>query len=178
VAASLLIEAQMDRLVGDLIDVASVEAGKLRVAPSIHSALELLTMATSVYEPLAKERRQSLSTASVRDVNILVDLPRGAQVLGNLLSNAIKFTPQAGRIHVGFETTQDEVVYFVADSGPGVSEQQAAHIFKRFVSSGPSAGLGLGLFIAARIVESHGGRIWLDRDGDAGAVFRFTLARA
>jgi signal transduction histidine kinase len=179
-ATLLKIDAEMERIISDLVDVVAIEAGKLAVTPSPHSATELLSTATAVFEPLARERGQSLSvTPAPADVNVMVDLTRAIQVLGNLLSNAIKFTPGDGKIRVGFESTNDEVMFFVADTGPGVPAEQAAQIFERFVgSSSSTVGLGLGLFIAARLVDAHGGRLWLDNDTAPGAVFRFTLRRA
>ena len=89
------------------------------------------------------------------------------------------FTPRDGEIRVGFESRDDEVTFFVADSGPGVPAEQAEHIFERFVGSRTSsAGLGLGLFIADRLVDAHGGRLWFESAGARGTVFRFTLERA
>lgn len=179
-AALVKIDAQMDRMISDLVDVVAIDAGKLSVTMSSYSAVELIATATAVFEPLAREREQSLSaTTGLADVRILVDAARGVQVLGNLLSNAIKFTPRGGRIRVGFEATQNEVIFSVADTGPGVPPEEAEHIFERFVgSSNGRSGLGLGLFIAARCIEAHGGRLWFDRECNAGSVFRFTLKRA
>jgi signal transduction histidine kinase len=180
VATLLRIDEDMERMIGDLVDAVAIEAGKLRVTLQPHSATELLSMAITVFEPLAKERGQSLSVSPApADVSVVVDVTRGIQVLGNLLSNAIKFTPRDGKIRVGFEPTGDEVVFSVADTGPGVSADQAEHIFERFeASSSSSSGLGLGLFIAAQLVNAHGGRLWLDRNTAPGAVFRFALRRA
>jgi signal transduction histidine kinase len=180
-AATLLkIDAQMDRLVSDLVDVVAIEAGKLAVTLYPHSATDLVSTAVTFFEPLARERGHSLLvTAEGGDVSVLVDTPRAIQVLGNLLSNAIKFTPPGGKIHVGFEANQHEVMFFVADNGPGVPAEQAQHIFERFVSSSSARnGLKLGLFIAARIIDAHGGRLWFDGDRAVGSVFRFTLSRA
>jgi len=180
VGALVKIDGQMDRLVCDLVDFGAMQAGKLRVALTTRGAGELLASAANVFEPVARERQQLLSVEPAAvDAKVSVDYARGVQVLGNLLSNAIKFTPSGGKIRVGFETTPDEVTFFVADTGPGVSLDQADHIFERFVGTGSSSqGLGLGLFIARRLVEAHGGRLWLDREASPGAVFRFTLRRA
>jgi signal transduction histidine kinase len=113
------------------------------------------------------------------DVAVLVDSTRVVQVLGNLLSNAVKFTPSGGTIRTGFEVGEKDVTFFVADTGPGVPAEVAGRIFERFVGSSSSPqGLGLGLFIAARLIEAHEGRLWLDQRAPVGAVFRFTLRRA
>lgn len=180
VATLVKIDAHVDRLVGDLVDVVAIEAGRLAVTLRPHSAAELLSTATAVFEPLAKDRGQSLSvTPAMADVSVMVDAARGVQVLGNLLSNAIKFTPRYGKISVGYETTNDAVTFLVADTGPGIPADQAEHIFERFVGSKRhSKSLGLGLFIADRLVEAHGGRLWFESDEARGTVFRFTLKRA
>lgn len=171
------IDAQMERMIGDLVDIAAIEAGRLTVERRPQSATDLLSTVTPVYEPLARERGQSLSVLPAPgDVDVLVDVTRLIQVLGNLLSNAIKFTPAGGEIRVGFEATDAEVTFFVADTGPGVPAQQAEHIFERFVGRSPG-GLGLGLFISSQLVEAHGGRLWLDNSTAEGAVFRFTVRR-
>lgn len=179
-AALTKIETQMDGLLNDLVDTVAMDAGKLALSIRRHLATELLSTAVSVYAPLAKQRDQLLSNVpGAPDVSIAVDLKRGVQVLGNLLSNAIKFTPRGGTIRAGFEASEDKVVFFVEDDGPGVPPEQVPHIFERFVgSNSASSGLGLGLFIAARVVEAHGGRLWLDRDCSSGCRFRFTLRRA
>ncbi len=179
VAALVKIDAQMERMISDLVDIVAIDAGKLAVTLAPYSAVELLSTAQAVFEPLAKERGQSLSMASgLADVSILVDAGRGVQVLGNLLSNAVKFTPRGGQIRVGFEATEDEVIFCVADTGPGVPPERAEHIFERFVGSSTGrTGLGLGLFIASRVVDAHGGRLWFDRDESGGSLFRFTLRR-
>ncbi|MDF3068545.1 MAG: hypothetical protein K0R38_4146 [Polyangiaceae bacterium] len=180
IAALSQIDAQMDRLVGDLVDIAAIEAGRLSVELRPQSAVDLLASVTGVYAPLARERGQALSVlAAPDDVKVLADGARVIQVLGNLLSNAIKFTPAEGTIRVGFDATKDAVTFSVADTGPGVPAEQAAHIFERFVGSRHSpGGLGLGLYIAERLVVAHGGRLWLDDEASQGAVFRFTVRRA
>jgi signal transduction histidine kinase len=180
VAALSKIGAQMDRLISDLVDVVAIEAGKLAVTLRLHWAGELLATAAAVFEPIARERRQCFSVAPApQDLRVMADAARAIQVLGNLLSNAIKFTPRDGEIRVGFEPNGDEVTFFVADTGPGVPAEQAEHIFERFVGSrSSSAGLGLGLFIADRLVSAHGGRLCFESAPGRGAVFRFTLKRA
>lgn len=180
VATLVKIDEQMDRLVNDLVDIVAIEAGKLAVRLTPHSAAGLLSTMTAIFEPLARQRGQSLSvTTAADDVRVMADPTRAIQVLGNLLSNAIKFTPPAGNIRVGFDTAEDDVTFVVADTGPGVPAELTERIFERFVGSASArTGLGLGLFIAARLVDAQGGHLWLDREPGQGAVFRFTLERA
>ncbi len=135
-AALAKIDSQMHRLVSDLVDVVAIEAGKLAVTLGTQSALELLSTATALFEPLARERGQSLSVmAGPADVRVVADGARAVQVLANLLSNAIKFSPEQGKIRVGFEGTPQLVTFFVADTGPGVPPEQAEDIFERFSSA-------------------------------------------
>jgi len=174
------INAQMDRMVSDLVDIVAIDAGKLTVKLGSRSTNDLLSTTTAVFEPLARERRQSLTLSLLpTDVRVVADSERAIQVLGNLLSNAIKFTPAGGQIRVCSELHDDHVALCVEDSGPGIASDQAKNIFKRFVgSSGSSAGLGLGLYIAHRLVESHGGQLTFESDPGHRTVFRFTLLRA
>jgi len=173
------ITAQMERMTRDLVDIVAMDGGKLAVTLGRHSATELLATAVTFFSPLARSRDQSLSVTSAQaDVQVEIDATRALQVLGNLLSNAIKFTPRGGSISLGFEAGDRDVTFFVADTGPGVQSEEAEDIFKRFARARTSSsGLGLGLFIAQRLVVAHGGRLWLDRDTQRGAVFRFTFRR-
>ncbi|HET9953364.1 MAG TPA: HAMP domain-containing sensor histidine kinase [Polyangiaceae bacterium] len=175
----LMIDAQIDRIISDLVDTVAIDAGKLAVRLAPTSAAELVAKSTSVFEPLALERGQFISvTPAPADATVMADSARAVQVLGNLLSNAIKFTPSQGEIQVGFDANADVVTFFVSDGGPGVPAEEAEHIFERFVGSNSSShGLGLGLYISAQLVRAHGGRLWLDRGAQRGATFRFTLNR-
>jgi signal transduction histidine kinase len=110
---------------------------------------------------------------------VACDHGRVLQILGNLLSNAIKAT-ERGRVELSASRGDGEVVFAVADTGPGISAEDQARLFERF-RRGANAnyqGTGLGLAISRALVEAHGGRIWVDsRPGD-GATFRFTLPAA
>lgn len=170
---------QMERLIHDLVDVVAIEAGVLAVVTRPYPVAELLSTATSVFEPAARERDQTLTvTPAPASVRVVVDVARAVQVIGNLISNAIKFTPPGGKITVGSDATREEVTFFVADTGPGVPAEDAARIFERFARASSSTGLGLGLFISKRLVEAQGGRLWFDSNAGGGATFRFSLRRA
>jgi signal transduction histidine kinase len=101
-------------------------------------------------------------------------------VLANLVSNAIKFTPAQGQICLRSERAGAEVVLSVHDTGPGIPEEQRAHLFDRFWQAQETAGLGtgLGLSIVKGLVELHGGRIWVASAPGAGSTFSFTLPAA
>jgi signal transduction histidine kinase len=100
-------------------------------------------------------------------------------VLGNLLTNALKFTPQAGHVSIRAENGPDQIRFSVADTGSGIPPERMESIFERFSqgSGRDRKGLGLGVFIARRIVSAHGGRIWADSSVGKGSTFSFTLPR-
>ncbi len=173
--------ARMNRLIGDLVDVASIEAGKLSVLPERRDAARLIRETLEAFQPTASAKTLTL-TAELREDAILAefDHDRILQVLANLLSNAIKFTPEGGTISVRVEPVEGEIRFSVADTGIGVPPEQLAPIFERFwqVTSGDRRGLGLGLFISKCIVEAHAGRIWAVSEVGKGSTFFFTLPRA
>lgn len=170
--------ARMTRLVGDLLDVVSIEAGKLQVEPAPNEAMQLVRETLDAFEPVAAARGIALS-ARVGSGSLLgqFDRERILQVLANLVSNAIKFTNHAGAVFVLAEPVGDDVQFSVADDGPGVPPEKVEAIFERYwqVASYDRRGLGLGLYISKCIVEAHGGRIWLEQRKAGGSKFVFTL---
>jgi signal transduction histidine kinase len=108
---------------------------------------------------------------------VAFDHDRIVQVLSNLLGNAMKFTPRKGSIDLHLERRGDQVEFVVRDSGPGIHPDVLPHVFERFwqVDVNTRRGLGLGLYICEKIVQAHGGRIWVESDFGHGATFRFTL---
>jgi signal transduction histidine kinase len=102
-------------------------------------------------------------------------------VLTNLVSNAIKYSPQGGLVHVKLESREQHVVLSVSDQGIGISEEDQGRVFEPFRRSGASRdlvpGAGLGLFVARRIVEAHGGRIEVGSEPSAGTCFSVYLPK-
>ena len=169
---------RMNRVIGDLLDVASIEAGRLFVDAQQEPVHALVHDAIAAYRPVAEEKALRLVDGTPPgDFTAICDRERVLQVLGNLLSNAIKFTPQEGAVTLRADPVGDEVVFSVKDSGIGVSTKQLPHIFDRFWQATPKArlGSGLGLTIAKGIVEALGGRIWADSRPGEGTAFFFTL---
>lgn len=169
----------MNRLIQDLLDVASIEAGRLSLERARQSAIALVSQAVRMFEVEASQRRLRLEVSTPPDLPpMLVDASRIVQVLGNLLNNALKFTPDGGRILVGAEAKGGNVVFFVADSGPGIPLADQPSVFDRYWHSRRTAnkrGTGLGLSIAMGIVEAHGGRIWIESTPGEGATFLFSV---
>jgi signal transduction histidine kinase len=176
--ASQRMIGRVNRLVNDLLDMASIEAGNLALLPDEIDVAQILRDALEAFEPLATAKRITLGAdAAAQPLRARVDGDRILQVLANLVSNAIKFTGVGGRvsIHVGVET--NELQFAVSDTGPGIADNERAGLFERFhqVKNGEHRGLGLGLHISKFIVEAHGGRMWVDSELGTGSTFHFAL---
>jgi signal transduction histidine kinase len=173
--------ARMNRLIGDLVDVASIEDGRIRVAPELQDATALVQESVEAFQPQASAQGLSLEV-EIRGNTLMakLDHERVLQVLANLLSNAIKFTPTGGRISLLVEPVGQDVRFSVTDTGPGVPSHQLEAVFERFWQArrDDRRGLGLGLYIARSIVEAHGGRIWAESQPGKGSTFSFTLPGA
>jgi signal transduction histidine kinase len=165
-------------LIGDLLDVTRIEAGRLTVTTAPVDAADLVADAVHDATPLALEKGQRLATACAGGLpKVHADRGRVAQLFGNLLGNAIKFTPAGGRVTVQAEAAAGEVRFAVVDSGPGIPADHLPHLFDRYWQARETAdlGTGLGLFIARGIAEAHGGRLWAESPPGSGATFLFTL---
>jgi len=173
--------ARMGRLIGDLLDVVSIEAGHLAIVPQSHKVTELLRETLEVFQPITAAKNLSIRT-DVKDASLHVrcDPERILQVLSNLVGNAIKFTTAGGRIDIVVERIDHEVRFAVIDTGPGIPPDKLRVVFDRFwqVAKADRLGLGLGLYISKSIIEEHGGRIWVDSRVGEGSTFYFTLPDA
>jgi len=169
--------ARMNRLVADLLDVVSIEAGQLSLVSQQQNAAELVRDTLDAFSGPSAAKGISMRT-EVRAGSLLAryDQERILQVLANLVGNAIKFTPAGGRVDIIVEPVGDDVRFGVIDTGPGIAEQGGL-IFERFgrVAKWERSGLGLGLYIAKCIVDAHGGKIWVESQPDQGSSFYFTL---
>jgi signal transduction histidine kinase len=170
--------ARMNRLIADLLDVASIDAGKLAVEPVSSDWTALITEAADTFRAAASAKEISLRT-EIAGQPLLgkIDHDRMLQVLGNLLSNAIKFTAQGGEITFRGERVGEELRFCVNDTGMGIPERSLTSIFERFwqVGQNDRRGLGLGLYISKCIVEAHGGSIWAESKPGEGSRICFKL---
>ena len=172
---------RMDHLIGDLLDLSSIQSGHLAI---VRKPEELDTLVREVYEahgPIAREQGLELrQSGGLPPVSASVDRDRLLQVFGNLIGNAIKFCRPGDIITLGAELGPDEIVFSVADTGPGISAAEQPHIFEPYWSAKRYAkkGTGLGLYISKGIIEAHGGRIWLASTPGEGATFYFTIPLA
>ncbi|HUS31398.1 MAG TPA: HAMP domain-containing sensor histidine kinase [Kofleriaceae bacterium] len=170
--------ARMNRLVADLMDVASIEAGKLSLVRKRREVALLLRDATEAFERTAASQGITLTTSCSAPGPIDVDHERIFQVLTNLVGNALKFTPAGGRISIAIDRSEDLIRFTVSDTGEGIPAGILGKIFDRFVQvvENDRRGLGLGLFIAKSIVEAHGGKLWVESTPGKGSTFYFTVA--
>jgi signal transduction histidine kinase/DNA-binding NarL/FixJ family response regulator len=169
---------RMNALIQDLLDVSALDAGRLRVRPEPCSAAPLLAEALQLLERPAHEAGVRLARRMAADVPpVLADRERVLQVLSNLVGNAVKFSPAGASVEVSVAEREGEVVFSVRDQGQGIAPEDLPRVFDRFWQGAGTrrGGAGLGLAIARGIVESHGGRIWVQSTPGAGSTFFFTL---
>jgi signal transduction histidine kinase len=167
-------------LINDVLDLSKIEAGQLTLALSNYSLKDVVQGVYSAVEPLAAEKRLALK------IEVPPDLPQGrgderrlTQVLLNLVGNAIKFTDE-GEVVVRALATNGSFNLSVRDTGPGIGESDQAKLFQEFQQADNSitrakGGTGLGLAISKRIIELHGGTIWVESQVGQGSTFSFTL---
>ena len=173
---------EMARLIQDLLDVSSIEAGRLRVEKTRQAVRPILNEVLEGSGQLAAQKSLRLEGEFATRENLEIDCDpiRIRQVLTNLIGNAIKFTEPGGWIRVRVEARGNEVCFSVIDSGPGIPSAVLPHVFEFFTSASKIArgGTGLGLSIAKGIVEAHGGKIGVDSQTGMGSTFYFTLPLA
>jgi signal transduction histidine kinase len=170
--------ARMNRLIGDLIDVASIDAGKLAITPVPGDATTLIAEAVDTFQEAASAKGISLQTEIVEGPLLAeFDHDRMLQVLANIIANAIKFTSQGGSIQVRGECVGEDLRFSIIDTGSGIPGNMLEAIFERFwqVGKDDRRGLGLGLYISRCIVEAHGGKIWAESNLGEGSRLCFTL---
>jgi signal transduction histidine kinase len=167
-------------LINDVLDLSRIEAGRLTLSVADYSIKQVIQGVMAAMEPLAAEKRLTLRAFLPSDLPAARgDARRITQVLLNLVGNAIKFT-DAGEVAVQVVLRDGAIRFSVADTGPGILESDQEKIFDEFRQAAngdaPSkGGAGLGLAIAKKIVEFHGGRIGVESRSGQGSTFWFTL---
>jgi signal transduction histidine kinase len=167
-------------LINDVLDLSKIEAGQLELSLGDYSIEDVVHTVVSATGSLAAEKRLAVAVAVPPGLPAANgDQRRIAQVLLNLVGNAIKFT-EAGEIGITVTTEDSRLVVAVSDTGTGIAPEDQARIFDEFQQVDSSntktkGGTGLGLAIAKRIVEMHGGRLWVESVPGEGSTFRFSL---
>ena len=177
----------LTKLVGDIFDLASVAAGKVRLTLRECDVIPILDASLDVIRPTADTKGVDIiRDVRVQEAPVTADPDRLQQVFWNLLANAVKFTPRGGRVTVSLTggPGPGEVQVTVADTGAGIERGELPYIFQRFrqgtaPARGDHRGLGLGLSLVRYFVELHGGTVQAESEGPwRGATFRVTLPRA
>jgi signal transduction histidine kinase len=169
---------RMNRLIEDLLEVVRQENGKMKLNVEDVSAASILAQTAEMFQTTAAEKGISLRVEDTPPgLEVSADAERIMQVMSNLVGNALKFVARGGSIVLKCESKGAEAIFSIADSGPGIAGEDIDRLFEKFWQRRRSdrRGVGLGLAIARGIVETHGGRIWVEsRIGD-GSTFYFTL---
>jgi signal transduction histidine kinase len=169
---------RLDRLVGDLLDGSRIEAGRLELRVEKCDGRILARDAFDLFSSTSKQHQFALNLPE-SPIAICCDPLRVEQVLNNLISNAVKYSPDGGEIAITAEQCDHEVLFQVSDQGLGIPEAELPYIFEPFrrtpMSREEIPGVGLGLSVARRIVQAHGGRIQADSEVGKGTIFRVYL---
>jgi two-component system, NtrC family, sensor kinase len=170
----------LQSLIDDVLDLSKVEAGQIDLHVAPFSLPEALERGVVIVRERATREGVHVSMSSEPGVQTVVgDERRIVQVIFNLLSNAVKFTPPGGTVDVTAARRDGEVRVSVTDTGPGIAPEDQDRIFEEFQQADAGKeqpdGTGLGLALSKRLVELHGGRIWVDSEHGKGSTFVFTL---
>jgi signal transduction histidine kinase len=168
-------------LINDILDLSKVEAGRLELELGrFHLPTALDNALTLVRERATRHGITLTQTVDERVGDIVADERKVKQILLNLLSNAVKFTPEGGRVGLTATAAEGIITIAVSDTGVGIAPEDQAAIFEEFRQVGredarKQEGTGLGLTLAKKFVELHGGRIWVESQVGQGSTFSFTL---
>lgn len=169
---------RMDRMVGDFLDGAKIEAGQLELRVEVHDARALVEEVVELFDGMSTKHQLEVQVPA-HVVPIYCDQLRIEQVLTNLISNAIKYSPSGGVVEVVLRSGASELEFSVTDQGVGIPPASIPSLFAPFRRLGLSTegvpGVGLGLFVVRRIVEAHRGRIEVESASGVGSTFRVFL---
>ena len=174
---------RMNRLTEDLLALASVESPDYVLKDQPMRANVLVKDAIDALGGIVVDSEVELEFAGAPEAMALADPDAVNQIFGNLVENALKYAQQSNRIRIGANLLENEVEFFVQDFGPGMASEHLDRIFERFyridkARSRESGGTGLGLAIVRHLAETHGGRVWAERELGSGSTFHFTLPLA
>jgi signal transduction histidine kinase len=178
--------SKLELLINDIFDVYKLDIGRLILNKKSVKVARLVQENIAELEPLTEDKQIEFKAEIIPPsdkVNILCDQKRIEQVIANLVKNSVDFVPKiGGRIMIRAETneTAQNVTFTIEDNGTGIPLDKMDNLFKTFYQVDTSltrkhGGTGLGLVICKGIIESHGGKIWIDRNYTHGTSIKFTL---
>ena len=167
-------------LINDLLDLSKIEAGRLELRYEVFPIDAVIAEAIASVRPRAAAKSLNIETGISISTPVCADRLRFKQILHNLLTNAIKFTPDGGRVRVQAAESERLAEISVSDTGIGIPEDQQQAVFDKFYQvragiQGGSEGTGPGLAITKRLVDQHGGSLWLKSEPGSGTCFTFTI---
>lgn len=167
-------------MINDILDLSKIEAGRMDLQLEYFSVQEAVTEVNTIITALANKKRIQLVLELSQDVTIEADKLKFKQILYNLLSNAIKFTDEGGTVTTKLEVSSSALLGSVTDTGVGISPQDREKLFQPFTQLDASStrahgGTGLGLALTNRLIQLHGGKIWVDSEINRGSTFSFTF---
>ena len=171
------------QLINDILDLSKVEAGQLQVFPEDALMADLVREVLPIVTPMASVKKITIEHPFATEViAVHADRIRLKQIVYNLLSNAIKFTPESGSVHISVAEADGMYQFAVADTGVGIRPEDQELIFEEFrqvsdTTKGVKEGTGLGLAITRRLVEQHGGKLWVESVVGKGSTFYFTMPK-
>ncbi len=164
-------------LINDILDLSKIEAGRMELHIAETDLMEVVQAALTTLRPLIEQKRLGVTTVFDPSVTVVrADKVRLKQILYNLLSNATKFTPEGGRVRVEGDRVNGELELTVVDTGPGIALEDQRKLFREFTQLQAAqepghTGTGLGLALVKRLVELHGGQVWVESEVGKGSRF-------
>jgi signal transduction histidine kinase len=175
---------RLGNLISDILKTAELESGTIQVRKSKEDLSFLIELCVNELKGLSELRKQIIKREILKPLFVLIEKEEIHKVISNILSNAIKYTPPYGTIEIRSEIQENWIIISVKDNGLGFTEEEKGRIFKQFgkierYGQGMdiiSEGSGLGLYISKKIIELHGGKIWVESEGSKkGSTFYFSL---
>jgi signal transduction histidine kinase len=176
-----LLSGRMARLVSDLLDVARIDQGSLKLKKDKIDLFVIVDGIIRMLDPLIKAKNLQISFQKFPErCQMIGDAEKVKLAVENLISNAVKYTRNSGKIEIEIKKDGDKFVFNVKDNGVGIPENQQKHVFEKFFRSDnvvkyQTEGTGLGLYIAKNIIEQSGGKIWFESEENKGTTFSIAL---
>lgn len=183
-AEQVVMQAErLQRISNDLLNLSNLEEGHVQLRLERCEIEQVVREVVSAYRPLAVEREQSIEMEIPEQIGtVTADRAMLDLILGSILSNALKFSPHHTHVRVAARSDEHQVTLQVHDQGRGLTQEQAQHVFDPFYQANNAlarteGGLGLGLTLARKMVNAHGGKIWVESEHQTGSSFYISLPR-
>ena len=167
-------------MINDILDLSKIEAGTMDLDFETFSIVDTMDEVNTIVNALASKKRIHLIQEFDQDITVTADKTKFKQILYNLLANGVKFTNEGGRVTTKLEISENSLLVRVIDTGVGISTEDQEMLFRAFTQVDTSKaraheGTGLGLALTKRLIELHGGEIWVESTVGEGSTFSFTL---